>query len=369
MKQLSLEDRWRVIHVYNQLQSFAATAKECKCSIRTVMRWVDRRHTSTSLETKPKSGRKRHISAVAGDAALQMLTEGTQMSAKQVALQLKASNITNTVVHKSTVIRHARMAALRQNDKLLVHRGGPRKGLTAVTKHKRAAFAKSNTKTLWDRVMFTDRKKFHFRYPGSKVARTSWMLKSRKNQAGGGVYQPSHPSCINIYVGITRYGVTAVHEVAGTTKFKHTYTNKKGDKARNITTSQYKEVLCKTLLPGGCALMNMSSWILQQDNDPTHKIAVDVVKDWNRKHGTHIQVLPCWPPSSPDLNLIENLWSYVEDKVNLHACKSFEEYKQCVIKELTNKTPAMMKCLSNLYASMPRRIAETINGNGEKLKY
>ena len=59
--------------------------------------------------------------------------------------------------------------------------------------------------------MFSDRKNFSFRYPGSHVRHMEWVKKGQKRQA----YTPNHPMVLNVYAGITKYGVTKVHKVTG----------------------------------------------------------------------------------------------------------------------------------------------------------
>jgi hypothetical protein len=49
-------------------------------------------------------------------------------------------------------------------------------------------------------------------------------------------------------------------------------------------------------------------WFFQQDNDPAHRLASSYLKAWNAKHASSVQLLKNWPPNSPGLNLIENIW-------------------------------------------------------------
>jgi hypothetical protein len=79
-----------------------------------------------------------------------------------------------------------------------------------------------------------------------------------------------------------------------------------------------------------------------------------------------VSLLGQWPPNSPDLNPIENVWSYVQAKVDKMGCKTFEEFKEAVLMEIKI---VPRKMLINLFDSMPRRMAKVIQLDGDKTKY
>jgi DDE superfamily endonuclease len=176
---------------------------------------------------------------------------------------------------------------------------------------------------------------------------------------------------VNVFAGITKFGVSKVHFVTGTSKMKTAFLTKQGQTARNITSSEYQQVLSKTLLPEAKRLFTqqgLSFGVFQQDNDPTHKKAsLKALKEWNSKHPGHqLTLLLHWPPHSPDLNLIENVWAWAQRKVDAAGCKTFEEFQQCVITTL-HSVPKTM--LTSLYASMSGRIKMCIESKGDRIKY
>lgn len=157
--------------------------------------------------------------------------------------------------------------------------------------------------------------------------------------------------------------------VAGTSKYKHQDTNEKGAPAKNITKSQYRRVLTETLLPGGQRVFGvpgLTRWLLQQDGDPTHVVAKEVVTQWNKSNTSTVEVLGNWPPNSPDLNPIENVWAYVQARVDKLGCASFEDFTAAVIGELTHLRRPMLVRLVN---SMSQRMAAVVANEGGKTKY
>jgi hypothetical protein len=152
-----------------------------------------------------------------------MLLSGEHKGADGVAKQLFSEGLTPKVVSNSTLIRGAKGYGREIGKPIKCLRGKPAKRLTLDTKHKRLSFAMSNQNTNWSLVMFTDRKKFNFSYPGCKVKPTEWVLEGTQRQATA----VNHPLSFNLYAGLTKHGMTIHHQVAGTSKSKTTYKNKK----------------------------------------------------------------------------------------------------------------------------------------------
>lgn len=369
MAYLSDAKKVDVITTYERSPNITRTAAACGVSRKAVRHTLQSWKEERTIKSKKSAGRKRTLSQAAAGRASDLLDRGELGGARQVAKQLLTEGLASHLVNKSTLIRAAKEAARKEGCQLKAEKRPPPKGLTEATKNKRLLFAQQNSKTAWNRVMFTDRKRFYFRYPGSKVQPFRWNKTGPNMPRRPGVYVPNHPQCLNVYGGITKYGVSKLHEVAGSSKQKSIYRNKKGNVASNITLGEYGDVLDKTLLPEGKRIFGgqgMSSWKLQQDNDRAHGKAAARVAEWRRKNASMVELLPNWPPNSPDLNLIENVWAYVQGKVDALGCQSFEEFKNAVHQQFA-AVPLSM--LSNLYKSMPKRIASVVHSEGDKVNY
>lgn len=365
MPHLSEEKKWAVIQTLKRTGNVSATARQHGVTRRTVLLWQQRYAAVHNVQKQKPTGRRRAMSAAAADAAMEMLCSNAHAGAAGVARELHSQGITSKVLHKTTIIRHAKEAAKSSGTPIRSVRGKPGKRLTAATKAKRLAFCMANKSRSWTHVLFTDRKKFHFRYPGVSVKPQQWLKKGSVCEA----YAVNHAQTLNIYAGISRFGVTDCHIVAGSSKHKSTFTNKQGKSAKNITSDEYESVLTSTLLPGGKRIFStkgIGTWMLQQDNDPTHKVAIAMVQQWNVSKAASVKILPDWPPNSPDLNLIENIWANVQAKVDAEGCKTFDQFTHAVLFHMKHIPKST---LTNLFDSMSKRVAKVIALGGDKINY
>jgi transposase len=256
MTPTTVEQRYHVYFTYKRLGNIRKTAKHCGVSRKCVRKAIAHCSSGHSAIPTVRQGRKPALSATAAQAAMEMLVGNDLKTADQVAIMLRDQKHVHTVVHKATVIHHACRAAAAAGDKLVVRRGAPRRGITKATQDKRLAFAKRNVSRQCSSIMFTDRKRFLLKYPGSKVKMVRWELQGNAGHVDTGVNQPTNPWAVNIYASITRFGLTKAHIVSGTSKHKTTFCSKKGSQARNITQQEYKQVPRQTLLPEGRRLFS-----------------------------------------------------------------------------------------------------------------
>lgn len=89
---------------------------------------------------------------------------------------------------------------------------------------------------------------------------------------------------------------------------------------------QYLRILNECAFPSGDRLIG-EAFILQQDNAPCHKSRM--ITKCLAEIG--VQTLD-WPPQSPDLNVIENVWSYIKRYRSTDLTRTRDE----TITEITN---------------------------------
>src|SRR6185437_9572370 len=102
-------------------------------------------------------------------------------------------------------------------------------------------------------------------------------------------------------------------------------------------------------------------FVFQQDFDPKHTATAAT----NYFEENKIKRLE-WAPQSPDLNIIENAWDYLENHVPVWARTSRERFFKG-LQETWNQMPKDF--IEKLVESVPRRLKCMIDSKGGPTKY
>lgn len=207
---------------------------------------------------------------------------------RAIALIAAKETIINIPLIKSrlnlTCSRNTISSALKEYN----FRYGTCKILPKLTKRHllaRVAFAKEKrnwTSDHWDSVFFSDEKRFTYAIPDGPIS--SWMKKGRRKR----VKKSTCKKSLMVWAAFSRTKKTDIVFVTG-----------------NMDSEMYIDILEHNLL----GVMDPDD-IFQQDNATCHTSRRTMT--WFAEQG--IEVMP-WPAISPDLNPIENLWSYMQYKV------------------------------------------------------
>lgn len=122
----------------------------------------------------------------------------------------------------------------------------------------------------------------------------------------------------------------------------------------------YKDILQDVMLPFFRRKMPRGKKF-QHDNDPKH--TSQYVKNFLGQQKIHVLE---WPSQSPDLNLIEHAWDYVEKQIRTRKHTNLNDLFNHIDEEW-RKIP--QEYIDKLFESMPRRIQAVLRSKGGPTKY
>lgn len=122
--------------------------------------------------------------------------------------------------------------------------------------------------------------------------------------------------------------------------------------------TKYVDIIEQHLLPHVEAWFGSDPFLYQQDNAPCHK--TQRVTQVLAAH--HVTTLD-WPPYSPDLSCIENIWSMLKSKLHVHQHITRQNLIDRAVDIWENDEDIRKACLT-LIVNMPRRIRECIASKG-----
>lgn len=220
--------------------------------------------------------------------------------------------------------------------------------LTENDIRRRLAFAhgyKHWTKKDWEKVIVSDEKHFTLGQHGQR-----WV-----QRPPGEAYSPEYTHTKNENPTlVTIWGCFAAHEIGQAEIFEG---DLNGKLYCRILKGNLKPTY-KKFFPQG---ESGGQWYFLQDNDPSH--TCKAAQNWFHRNGVTVIEFPPW---SPDLNPIENLWSQLEMAVDTHNAINEAELEAAIEAEW-KAIPT--EYLAKLMHSMPERLREVINNNGHTTRF
>jgi DDE superfamily endonuclease len=219
---------------------------------------------------------------------------------------------------------------------LAPHKRPSKSFLTDAHKARRLRFAAKYRRQNWRLVLFSDEKTFElFAHPHNQYV---WSTSAENVPVNPTV---KHPPKLHVWGGISYYGKTELYVFTG-----------------NMDSPFYEGILKERLVADGRRLFGHRPWIFQQDGDPKH--TSDRVQAWLRQH-VHFIPKGDWPANSPDLNPIENLWAYLQQRVYAREPRTLDGLHRIILEEWEAIPPELLR---RLVDSMPRRLAAVQHNEG-----
>lgn len=218
--------------------------------------------------------------------------------------------------------------------------------LTATQRGKRLSWARSHKKwplCNWSRVCFSDEKVFRTTNNRKGVFVTRSPLEKLRPECISGTVKRG--AQVHVWGAITWHGVAQLKRVNG-----------------NLTAQEYqRQILHDVEILGENFRKNRQCWYFQQDLAPCHS-ARSTVRFLQEKR---IRILP-WAGNSPDLNPIENVWGWVQNRLPRQLPRNKDDLFER-IRATWDKVP--LAYIRTLFRSMPKRVAAVITAKGGATDY
>ena len=340
--------RWKLVLEYERVGNYSKVAQRLLCDARVVKKWVLRDKETGDVQDKDRSGRP--SAGLSRPEVQELLKAGIEDGLKCPQLSNKLKKDMGISVSKETVRLHLHANLGRP----LRPRKKPQ--LTDSHKAKRLAFCLQWVNRDWSNVAVSDSKIFWLSRKG--IGNKVWVLYGAEPPV-----EAAYRDCtkVHAYAAVTRWGKTPLFFTAGTTGIKFP--------SKGVGAQLYLQLLEQQLVPAIRELMKQCNgvqrgrpWIFQQDGAPAHR--AKVTKAWlAQQPGFTVME---WPPNSPDLSWIENLWSVVAKQLHKRTDLTPQNFAQAVIEEW-DRIPS--NTYMALYNSIQRRLRSCIENNGGHTKY
>jgi len=327
-------DRWKIVHYREEGVSAAEVGRLLGLPDSTVKSIYKKYQETGDVKDKPRSGRPLKVTSDVEERIITEVTNHSGLSLTQIIEETKVD------ISKPTTWR-----TLKDNG-FSCRTSKVKWTLDDKQRKARLAWAKRYIQMpdeYWLRVVFSDESKIQH----NSKKESHWVTKEMKVPY---LEIDRWQASVTVWGCITAEGVSILEIIDGSLK-----------------SSDYLNILRRRLLrnlpalnPSNVHGLGSLPLIFQQDGASIH--TTTSVYDYFAKRG--IEVLP-WPAKSPDLSLIESVWSRLKDKLK----RSYETREELVedIQRCWNNIET--EYIANLYQGMKRRIQAIIDSQGGPTDY
>jgi transposase len=323
MNNTQINLRCAINFLSNENWSISQIAKKMNCSIRTVQKWKNGDYQSFDSSRKPGSGRKRKFNEDEMKITEEILESNNLLGSRQLVEKIEQE--VEKKISDRTIRRYTHILGFEW--------GKPRRRplLTDEIKQSRLEWCLKHRDEDWKRYIFSDEKMFRCGLAPVGMRFRTGAKPDFQTHGRGKVF--------HIWSAIHLSEKFPVIEVP-----------------KKMNADKYIEILSNAF-----RTHFKDGMIFQQDNAPTH--TSEMILEWLDDNDFDFED---FPPYSPDLNPIENLWAIVSLKVRKRNPTSVEELKSFVLEEM-KKVPR--KTIKKLIISMESRVAQCIERGGSYTDY
>lgn len=293
-----------------------------------------------TVEDRPKSGRPKKLTETQEGMIIEAVLENRTLNATRVFQDNSLNPQGKSHVSARTISRTLKSRGLIDSTDLVEH-------INEDCMEERLAFAAfcQQTNFNWERVIFTDECDL---FPDKQGKLHYRRFKGERVDLDLGPMERWDVRKVKVWGSISYNGVGTLVRYQGTVK-------------KELYIEFLQEILLKDfpLLKG--TKTRQGKFILQQDNASPH-VALDTKKFIE---GNRISTLK-WPSNSPDLSIIENVWSFVKEELfkkndSLETADDTWEEIQKIWHGQVNLL------LPKLYSSLPNRMKTVIELEGKRI--